>query len=408
MVGIARMKPDGALVIGPNPGGVPHVIEMAVGQEEEGHGLVTETIGQALRSIKDNEPGGAAEPPGVGFERAEGAPFQVRLCMGHSENLPGRTGLGQALVMAPEGIQSVGIAGSGAVGLFYGARLARAGVEVRFLMRRDLAHARMHGIQVRSCDGDFQLFKPQVGGSGKEMGRCDLVLVTAKTTQTESLLPEVAGMLGPDSILVSLQNGLGAEERLAQAFPHHEVHRGVCFVCLNRTGPAEVTHLRHGAVGLGAFQPKHESRIEAVAEVFRKADLPCHVAKDLETLLWKKLVWNVPFNGLGITAGGVSTATLLKDRVLRERARRLMAEVMAAGRAHGCVLEEGLIEQQFAQTEVMGDYLPSSVLDYREGRPVEVEAIWSEPLRRARASGVAVPELERLEREIRQRVAGAT
>ena len=310
--------------------------------------------------------------------------------------------------MESDVIASVAIAGSGAVGLFYGARLARSGVDVRFLMRRDLAHARAHGIRVLSCDGDFSLASPQVGGSGEELGPCDLVLVTAKTTQTASLLPQISGMLRPDSAILTLQNGLGAEESLAAAFPTHEIHRGVCFVCLNRTGPAEVTHLRHGTVGIGAFQPKSGGRMESIAELFRRADIPCRVATDLEELLWKKLVWNIPFNGLGIAAGGVGTAAILNDPALTERARRLMAEVIAAANAEGCSLAENLIEQQFQQTAVMGDYLPSSVLDYREGKPVEVDSIWGEPLRRAHAAGVPVPELERLEREIRDRVGPIT
>lgn len=307
--------------------------------------------------------------------------------------------------MAASRFQSIGIAGSGAVGLFYGARLARAGLDVRFLMRRDLDHARQHGIQVKSCEGDFALPQVKVVGSGRELGPCDLILVTSKTTQTPSLLPEIAGMLGPDSMILSLQNGLGAEEHLAEAFPHHPVHRGVCFVCLNRTGPAEVTHARHGAIGIGAFRPCPDPRLEAVVRLFEQAGLPCKLAPRLDDLLWKKLVWNIPFNGLGIVAGGVGTATILASPELAGRARRLMEEVIAAANVLGGQLSPGLIEQQFAQTEVMGDYLPSSVLDYRQGNPVEVEAIWTEPLRRAQAAGVPMPELARLEREIGDRLA---
>ncbi|MFQ3671254.1 MAG: 2-dehydropantoate 2-reductase [Verrucomicrobiia bacterium] len=310
--------------------------------------------------------------------------------------------------MASPPLRTIGIAGSGAVGLFYGARLARTGFDVRFLMRRDLPHAQRHGIQVRSPEGDFHLPRPTVAGSGADLGPCDLVLVTAKTTQTDSLLPHLHSMLHSQSTLLTLQNGLGPEETLATAFPHHTVHRGVCFVCLNRTGPAEVTHLRHGSVGIGAFRPEPDPALPAVAAAFEAAGISCKLAPHLNTLLWKKLVWNIPFNGLGIAAGGIGTAAILASPDLSARARRLMAEVIAVANALGCSIPDTLIDHQFAQTEVMGDYLPSSVLDYLAGHPVELDAIWSEPLRRAQATSVPTPELRRLETEIRHRLTPLT
>ena len=122
-------------------------------------------------------------------------------------------------------------------------------------------------------------------------------------------------------------------------------------------------------------------------------------------MLWKKLCWNVPFNGLSIAAGGVTTDRIVGDPSLRSRARRLMDEVAAAASARGHVFDEKHIRWQLEMTDGMGPYRPSSLIDYLAGREVEVEGIWGEPLRRGEAAGVAMPEMRALLNEIRGRLA---
>jgi 2-dehydropantoate 2-reductase len=118
-------------------------------------------------------------------------------------------------------------------------------------------------------------------------------------------------------------------------------------------------------------------------------------------------VWNIPFNGLAIAAGGVTTDRLLADPETEARIRRLMAEVIAAARALSHEIEDSVIDFEIDRTRPMGAYRPSSMIDFVDGRPVEYEAIWAEPLRRARESGVAVPELEALAAEIREKLVGS-
>jgi 2-dehydropantoate 2-reductase len=124
----------------------------------------------------------------------------------------------------------------------------------------------------------------------------------------------------------------------------------------------------------------------------------------LDLVLWKKLCWNIPFNGLAIAGGGLTTDRILADRALRRRAHELMLEVAAAAEANGCPFDRRHIEWQFEVTAGMGPYRPSSLIDYVEGRDVEVEGIWAEPLRRGVAAGVDMPELTRLLEEISERV----
>jgi len=104
----------------------------------------------------------------------------------------------------------------------------------------------------------------------------------------------------------------------------------------------------------------------------------------------------VPFNGLAIAAGAITCDRILADPALKHRARRLMLEVQAAAAGYGHRIDDSFLQGQFDVTEKMGAYQPSSLIDFVQQRPVEVEAIWGEPLRRGRAAGVTMPELQQL------------
>ena len=127
---------------------------------------------------------------------------------------------------------------------------------------------------------------------------------------------------------------------------------------------------------------------------------------DLERAQWEKLVWNIPFNGLSVAEGGVTTDVLLESPRTESEIRALMAEVIAAARAQGLDLSEDLIDHNINLTRPMGPYRTSSMIDFTESREVEVDSIWREPLRLAQAAGVAMPRLEALLGRIEQRLAG--
>lgn len=116
---------------------------------------------------------------------------------------------------------------------------------------------------------------------------------------------------------------------------------------------------------------------------------------------WRKLVWNVPFNGLTIAAGGVTTDVIVSDEGLSGLARGLMEEIVAAAEKMGMELSRDLIEENIELTRTMGEYAPSSLVDYQAGRVVEVEAIWGEPLRQGLLAGAEMPRLEGLYRLLR-------
>ena len=116
---------------------------------------------------------------------------------------------------------------------------------------------------------------------------------------------------------------------------------------------------------------------------------------------WRKLVWNIPFNGLTIAAGGISTADILRDDSLRSAAIALMNEVIVGAKSCGYNLAMDIVLEQIKRTQTMGAYKPSTLLDLEAGRAFEVEAIWGEPLRCAQAQGAAMPQLAQLYRHLK-------
>ncbi len=292
---------------------------------------------------------------------------------------------------------SVAIIGAGAVGSYYGARLAQAGRDVRFLMRRDYDAVRANGLRILSVDGDFTLDRPTVVRSSEEIGPVDWVLCALKATSIEAAAELVGPCVGETTRILALMNGLGVEERFAGWFGGQRVFGGLAFTCLNRGEPGTVHHLDYGPVTVGHFEDD-TAELELAAALWEGAKVEVSTSTSLLRARWEKLCWNIPFNGLAVTAGGITTDRILAAPDLREAARAVMREVVAAGNAdlaaHGeqeHIDEDAVVERMFELTDAMAAYRPSTMIDFVEGRPMEVKAIFGEPVRRARALGVETP-----------------
>ena len=229
-----------------------------------------------------------------------------------------------------------------------------------------------------------------------EIGPCDLVLIAVKATSNADLLELVPPLLHEKTMLLTLQNGLGNEEFLAEHFGADRVLGGLCFVCLNRVSRGVIEEFGYGHLTIGEFKGGPLPRTHAVVSEFKQSGVDCRVLDNLLLERWRKLVWNVPFNGLTITAGGIDTAAVLADERLRGLTLALMAEVIAAANACGYPLPEAAIAEQIKRTEAMGAYKPSTLVDFEAGRPLEIEPIWGEPLRRAMAAGAVTPRWQEL------------
>lgn len=300
--------------------------------------------------------------------------------------------------MSATEFRRVAIVGAGAIGMYYGARLALAGCEVSFLMRSDLAAVRARGeIVLEEKSGTSRLAPARVFGTPEEIGPVDLVLIALKTTGNAALARLLPPLLGPATAVVTLQNGLGNEEAVAAIAGAERVLGGLCFIAVTREAPGVLRGFHTpGTVTLGEYGRVAGERARAIAELLGRAGVRCLAVDDLNAARWRKLIWNVPFNGLTIAAGGVATDRICASPALMAEVRALMAEVTAAAAALGITIPESFTRGQIEVTPPMGAYRPSSLVDFLAGREVEVEAIWGEALRRAAAAGVETPRLRLL------------
>ena len=271
------------------------------------------------------------------------------------------------------------------------------GHEVHFLMRADLEAVTKAGLTLRSTEAQT-IHLPNVNAHAdtESIGPVDLVIVAVKTTSNDALPALIPPLLHEKTALITLQNGMGNEAFLAQRFGSNRVLGALCFVCLNRVAPGVIEHYGHGTISVGEYSGPAQARTHAIASILQEAGVDAKVVENLLEERWRKLLWNIPFNGLCIAAGGVTTADILADKGLTRLVHSLMDEVLAIAAAQGYVIPQSYAEFQIERTPPMGAYKPSSLLDWQAGRPVEVESIWGEPYRIGLASGVNAARLETL------------
>ncbi len=290
------------------------------------------------------------------------------------------------------------VLGTGAVGGFYGSKLQQAGYEMHFLLHQDFEYVREYGLTVISKDGDFALPKVNAYAAVEQMPPCDVVLVALKTTQNHLLPQLLAAVLKPEGVVVMLQNGLGIEETAAQIVGAERVLGGLCFLCANKTAPGQILHLDQGRLTLGEFQkPGVSPRLTYLAAIFQNAGVPVVCAENLQTARWQKLLWNMPFNGLSVVLNATTAQLMTQSRPLVET---LMQEVLTLAEATGYPLPTTALSAMLAATDQMLPYQTSMKLDYDARRPLELEAIYGYPLRRAQAHDQAAPQLTMLYQQL--------
>lgn len=291
------------------------------------------------------------------------------------------------------------IIGMGAIGGFYGGRLAHAGLEVHFLSHSDYAFVVEHGLQIDSCDGNFHLPHINAYHTTADMPKTDVVIVGLKSVNNH-LLPELlAPIITDNTVVVLIQNGIGLEADLQAAFPNLHIVAGLAFICSSKTQPGHINHQCYGSINLGNYSCPPE-RFSQILEDFQKAGL--QVAEvPYEEARWKKAVWNMPFNGMTV-ALDTSTDKLLNNPATRQLIYDQMMEVIGAANALGIeAITSEFADKMIEMTDAMVPYSPSMKLDYDFHRPMEIYYLYTRPIEEARKAGFEMPKLSMLEAELK-------
>ncbi len=292
------------------------------------------------------------------------------------------------------------IVGTGGIGGYYGAQLAKAGKEVHFLLRSDYETVRDNGLQIDSVDGSYHLDHINAYNNTEDMPKCDVVIVALKTTANGRLQRLLTPLLHKDTLVLLIQNGIGVEEDVQKIFPETYLAAGLAFICTAKTAPGIINHQAYGSITIGNYScPKQELVNSLIADL---ADAGVQ-ASDVEYLeaRWKKAVWNMPFNGMTV-ALETTTASLLANPSTRRLIEDMMMEVVGGARACGCkTVDEEFVKKMIDITLVMPPYKPSMKLDHDFNRPMEIDYIYSRPIADAKKHGFHMAKLEMLEAELR-------
>ena len=284
------------------------------------------------------------------------------------------------------------IVGTGAVGGFFGALLARAGRDVVFLARgANLAALRERGLTVESVDGDFHLAPVQATDTLADIAPFELVLVSVKSYDTAAVAAEIRPAVTPDTIVLSLQNGVDNESLLARLLGLPPLLGAMTQVGAELVAPGVVRHVAEGTIFFGEASGDESPRAHRLRELFTAAGIRHHLTSDIERMLWDKLAWNAAHNAVtaltrttaGDAARIAATAAVLRDAML---------EVIAVARAQGIMLEAERIEPILAfSRERLGALRTSMLQDLERGRRLEHEALNGAVLRFGEAAGVPTP-----------------
>lgn len=290
--------------------------------------------------------------------------------------------------------------GTGALGGYYGSRLVAAGEEIHVLARSDAAVIRERGLTVVS-GGTTETFRIPVYDRPEAMPRADVALVCIKSTQNDALPDLLPPVLKPEGVVVLLQNGLEEEAKAAAVVGEDRVYGGVCFLCANKTGPGTILHLDYGKIVLGRYTPDGAPGglapvMEAVAAAFERAGIPVTCTDHLRDARWRKLVWNIPYNGLSVVLQATTDA-LMGDPGLRREVAALMDEVRALAAGEGIAIPASFRDTMLDHTEAMQPYKTSMMLDYDRKTPLELQALYRDPLAAGQRQGVVAPRIAWLE-----------
>lgn len=287
--------------------------------------------------------------------------------------------------------------GTGAVGGFYGGKLAQAGARVATLCRSDYEVVREKGIQVTSIWGDFHFIPEQVVRRVADYGEPpDYILVALKALPHIDIVQMIKDKVGPETAIVMVQNGLDIERPVAASLPNNEVIGGLAFICVTRVGPGQIHHQDVGHLLLGLYPSGDSERVQGLASLFKSSGVPCRVTTDVVTARWRKLVWNAPFNPISVLGGGADTREIMNTDAAVDLARAVMEEVCKIAAGAGHPLPPEVVEENLKGTRAMKPYKTSMLVDYEAGRPMEVEAIVGRALQVARGHGISTPYLESL------------
>ena len=288
----------------------------------------------------------------------------------------------------------VTIIGAGAVGGYYGARLAQAGHDVSVVARgANLEAIAAHGIRIRSGGGEF-VVNVRAESDPARIGPVDLVVLAVKTYSNVQAIPLVAPLVGPGTAVLSLQNGVDSADELAAVVGRRPVLAGATYIGVTLAEPGVIEHVgtaRRIVFGEAFGERVVTGRVAAIREALAGADIQADAAADSRVPIWEKFIFLAPIAGL-TAAARLPIGPAWAQPAFRETFDRAMAEVEALARHEGIPVAADVREQKLRYLDASPPTMRSSMMvDITSGRPLELEALMGAVVRRGRAARIPTP-----------------
>jgi 2-dehydropantoate 2-reductase len=289
------------------------------------------------------------------------------------------------------------IVGTGAIGSYYGGRLAQAGCEVATLCRSDYEEVKQRGITIQSVKGDFHFYPAEVVQRVEDYTqKPDYIIIATKALPEITLASLIQKIVYRHTSIVFLQNGINIEEEIATHYPKNEIISGLAYICVTKIKHGVIEHQAKDRLVLGKYPEGCSSKAEQLKQFFIAAGIECKNDTTILAARWHKLVWNVPFNALSVAAGQLTTAEIMQNNEIKNLAIKIMQEIVLLAARAGYPMAENIISDYIDFTKDMPPYKTSMLVDYEHHKQMEVEAILGNALHIARQKKLDIPYTETL------------
>ena len=292
----------------------------------------------------------------------------------------------------------IAVFGSGGVGGYFGGRLAQTGEEVIFIARgAHLAAMQAKGLLVESVLGNFTLQPVHATNDPRRVGPVDVVFVCVKAWQVSQAGVAMQPMVGPDTVVIPLENGVEAPDELAAVLetpgePFRHVVGGLCRISSHVTEPGHICHVSiEPTIAFGRLDGKPDPRLEKLRQAFASAGVKAEIPGDIQAACWMKFVFIAAIGGLGaITRSPVGVFRALPET--RQMLVQALEEIAAVGQAQHVALPSDAVQRTLTLIDKLpGNALPSMQRDLMSGKPSELEAQNGAVMRMGRAVGIPTP-----------------
>ena len=287
----------------------------------------------------------------------------------------------------------IGVLGIGAVGGFYGSKLAQAGVDVTFIGReKTVEQIKSNGLTINSYKGNYKLNDVKVFHDFKHVRDVDYLLLCVKSYNTREIVESLKKRISEKTIIVSMQNGVDNEEILAEVFGKDRVIGAVLYITVNSPSPSIINHTGFGKVVFGEIDGTITDRVTNLQKLFIDSGVPSGVTSDIKKELWKKLMLNNAYNGIT----SLISRTLEKFDDIPEAKEcffQILKEVQLVAQKEGFNITDEEVEEtmKLTHSKAFITFKTSTLQDAEAGKPLEIDSLQGVILKAAKKHDVDIP-----------------